>query len=87
MPRVTAVVFALACSFAISAQSPLPATDVTAATIQSFVKALPRDAVSDRPIRVVDVGDTGSVSTESFGRSLLCRKRFCTKLKLQRSTR
>ena len=34
----------------------LPATDITAASIQAFVKALPRDAVSDRPIRVVDVG-------------------------------
>jgi hypothetical protein len=56
MPRVTAVVFALACSSALIAQSSLPATDITAAAIQAFVKALPRDAVSDRPIRVVDVG-------------------------------
>ena len=39
-----------------AAQPPLPATDVTAADIQAFIKALPRDAVSDRPIRVVDVG-------------------------------
>ena len=39
-----------------AAQLPLPATDVTAADIQAFIKALPRDAVSDRPIRVVDVG-------------------------------
>lgn len=38
------------------AQAPIPATDVTAASIQAFVKALPRDAVNDRPIRVVDVG-------------------------------
>src|SRR5579862_9191701 len=56
MPWVTAIVFALACSFALIAQSSLPATDITAAAIQAFVKALPRDAVSDRPIRVVDVG-------------------------------
>lgn len=34
----------------------LPATDVTAATIAAFLEALPRDAISDRPIRVVDVG-------------------------------
>jgi mannose-6-phosphate isomerase-like protein (cupin superfamily) len=39
-----------------AAQAPLPATDVTAADIQAFIKALPRDAVSDRAIRVVDVG-------------------------------
>jgi mannose-6-phosphate isomerase-like protein (cupin superfamily) len=56
MPTVTAVVFAFACSLALIAQSSLPATDITAAAIQAFVKALPRDAVSDRPIRVVDVG-------------------------------
>lgn len=48
------VVLALA-AFA-SAQAPLPAVDVTAADVQNFLKALPRDAVSDRPIRVVDVG-------------------------------
>jgi mannose-6-phosphate isomerase-like protein (cupin superfamily) len=34
----------------------LPAVDVTGADIQAFIKNLPRDAVSDRPIRVVDVG-------------------------------
>ena len=39
-----------------AAQTPIPATGVTAADIQSFINALPRDAVSDRPIRVVDVG-------------------------------
>ena len=49
---------AIACLFPFlaAAQAPLPATDVTAAQIQAFLKALPRDAVSDRPIRVVDVG-------------------------------
>lgn len=36
--------------------SPLPATDVTSAQVQEFLKALPRDAISDLPIRVVDVG-------------------------------
>jgi mannose-6-phosphate isomerase-like protein (cupin superfamily) len=39
-----------------SAQPPLPATDITAADVQAFVKQLPPNAVSDRPIRVVDVG-------------------------------
>jgi mannose-6-phosphate isomerase-like protein (cupin superfamily) len=46
----------LASSISASAQAPIPATDITAASIQAFVKALPRDAVNDRPIRVVDVG-------------------------------
>ena len=31
------------------------ATDVTSAAIQLFINGLPRDRVSDRPIRVVDV--------------------------------
>lgn len=35
---------------------PLPATDITAADINRFIAALPRTAVSDLPIRVVDVG-------------------------------
>ena len=35
---------------------PLPATDVTSADIQAFIGALPKDAVSDKPIRIVDVG-------------------------------
>lgn len=40
----------------VHAQSPLAATDVTAADIDAFIDALPDDAISDRPIRVVDVG-------------------------------
>ena len=35
---------------------PLPATDIPAADINRFIAALPRTAVSDLPIRVVDVG-------------------------------
>ena len=42
---------------AIAQSAPLPATDVTAAAIDAFLTALPRNAVSDRPIRVVDVGE------------------------------
>jgi len=51
-------------------QSPPPptppvATDVTAADIRAFLDALPRDAVSDRPIRVVDV--TGDYRVGVYG--------------------
>jgi mannose-6-phosphate isomerase-like protein (cupin superfamily) len=40
------------------AQQPatLPAGDVTAAEIKTFIDALPKDAISDRPIRGFDVG-------------------------------
>lgn len=41
------------------------ATDVTSADIQAFINALPRDAVSDRPIRVVDV--TGDYRVGVYG--------------------
>ena len=44
--------FAVPCS----AQTPLPATDVTAAQMKAFIDKLPKDAISDSPIRVVDVG-------------------------------
>lgn len=47
---------ALLFAASVSAQSSLPATDITAATVQAFLKALPRDSVNDRPIRVIDVG-------------------------------
>ena len=55
MRTITGVLVSL---FALSAaaQTPNPATDLTAADIQAFLKALPRGEVSDRPIRVVDVG-------------------------------
>ena len=38
------------------AQSTLPAVDVTAGDIKAFIDALPKDRISDRPIRVVEVG-------------------------------
>jgi mannose-6-phosphate isomerase-like protein (cupin superfamily) len=44
------------CAAAVFAQEPLPATDVTGAQMQAFLKALPRDAITDAPVRVVDVG-------------------------------
>jgi mannose-6-phosphate isomerase-like protein (cupin superfamily) len=34
----------------------LPATDITSADVQTFLNHLPKDIVSDSPIRVVDVG-------------------------------
>jgi mannose-6-phosphate isomerase-like protein (cupin superfamily) len=40
-----------------TAEAPtIPSTLVSNADIQSFINALPRDVVSDKPIRVVDVG-------------------------------
>jgi mannose-6-phosphate isomerase-like protein (cupin superfamily) len=56
MTKMIVISIALVAAISASAQAPLPATDVTAASIQAFVKALPRDAVNDKPIRVVDVG-------------------------------
>ena len=38
-----------------AAQNGSQAIDVTSAEIQRFINALPRDRVSDRPIRVVEV--------------------------------
>jgi len=38
------------------APPPLPAIDITAADIKAFIDKLPKDAISDLPIRVVDVG-------------------------------
>ena len=56
MLRIPVALLVFLVALPAAAQSPHPATDVTAADIQAFIKALPRDAVSDRPIRVVDVG-------------------------------
>ncbi len=36
--------------------APPPALDVTAAGIKAFIDALPKDRISDNPIRVTDVG-------------------------------
>src|SRR5690242_10721996 len=53
---VFAAVSAALLSTRVFAQEPLPATDVTAAQMQAFLKALPRDTITDAPVRVVDVG-------------------------------
>src|SRR5687767_6414331 len=47
---------ALVAVSAMAQQPPLPATDVPSAQIQAFIDKLPKDAISDLPIRVVDVG-------------------------------
>ena len=44
------------CSAGLVAQSSIPAVDVTAQDIVAFIDALPDDAITDSPIRVVDVG-------------------------------
>ena len=57
MVKTTLVALVLLVALTAVAQTlPLPATDVTNADIQAFINALPKDAVSDKPIRIVDVG-------------------------------
>src|SRR5579871_1050861 len=57
MLKTIAAVFVLLLACATLAQTPpLPATDVTHSQIDAFIDALPKDVVSDRPIRIVDVG-------------------------------
>ncbi|MFM1895216.1 MAG: hypothetical protein RLZZ385_290 [Pseudomonadota bacterium] len=56
MLRTLRLLLLLSLSPLAQAQSPLPAVDITAADIKAFIDALPDDAISDRPIRVVDVG-------------------------------
>ena len=56
-PLVTSVGMALGAAGVAAQGSPPPATvDVTAAQIDAFIDALPDDAISDRPIRIADVG-------------------------------
>ena len=45
-----------ATALTLAAQTPPPATDIPNDQIQAFLKALPRDKVSDLPIRIVEVG-------------------------------
>ena len=49
----------------VAAQNSPEATDVTSAEIQKFINALPRDRVSDRPIRRVEV--TGDYRVRVYG--------------------
>jgi mannose-6-phosphate isomerase-like protein (cupin superfamily) len=55
--KLSVAVALLMLAFSSTAQTPaLPATDVSAADIKGFINALPPNAVSDKPIRSVDVG-------------------------------
>ncbi len=63
-PTLGLLALLLASSPAAAQNSP-QATDVTSADIQQFINALPRDRVSDRPIRVVDV--TGDYRVGVYG--------------------
>lgn len=56
MRIIATPLLALLISMPLMAQTSLPAVDITAADIKAFIDALPVDAISDRPIRVVDVG-------------------------------
>jgi mannose-6-phosphate isomerase-like protein (cupin superfamily) len=57
MAKATIFAPVLLLALSTAAQTPpIPATDVTSRDIQSFINALPKDAVSDKPIRIVDVG-------------------------------
>lgn len=57
MLKTTLGVSALLVALSTAAQTPpIPATDVSHADIQNFIDALPPNVVSDKPIRIVDVG-------------------------------
>lgn len=57
MIKSTLVLLTLLMALSTIAQTPpLPATYVTNGDIQAFINGLPKDAVSDKPIRIVDVG-------------------------------
>ena len=62
--RLLALLVALLATPALAQEAP-QATDVTSADIQAFINALPRDRVSDRPIRVVEV--TGDYRVGVYG--------------------
>ena len=55
-PTLFAASLVLTAHAAAFAQQPLPAGDVTSAEIKTFIDALPKDAISDRPIRSFDAG-------------------------------
>ena len=57
MRRCVLVLGLLAAAVPLYGQTPpLPATDVTAAAMDAFISAMPKNAITDSPIRVVDVG-------------------------------
>ena len=56
MRKMIVGIFLLLAASSAAAQTPMAATDITAAQVQAFLKDGPRDRNSDRPIRVVDAG-------------------------------
>ena len=56
MRQVLVGMFVLLGATSVTAQTPMVATDITAAQVQAFFKESPRDRNSDRPMRVVDAG-------------------------------
>jgi mannose-6-phosphate isomerase-like protein (cupin superfamily) len=56
MRKIVMGIFVLLIASSAKAQTPMAATNVTAAQVQTFIKDAPRDRNSDRPIRVVDAG-------------------------------
>jgi mannose-6-phosphate isomerase-like protein (cupin superfamily) len=56
MRKVAIGIFLLFIASSATAQTPMAATDITAAQVQAFLKDAPRDRNSDRPMRVVDTG-------------------------------
>jgi len=56
MRKIFMGIFVLLIASSAKAQTPMAATDVTAAQVQTFIKDAPRDRNSDRPIRVIDAG-------------------------------
>jgi mannose-6-phosphate isomerase-like protein (cupin superfamily) len=70
MPKIPVVCLMLLMPVPAASQTAAPAvppvaTDVTAADVRAFIDALPRDRVSDRPVRIVDV--TGDYRVGVFG--------------------
>ena len=65
MSYVIVTLLTILLSTSLLAQDAPQATDVTSADIQKFINALPRDRVSDRPIRVVQV--TGDYRVGVYG--------------------
>src|SRR5262245_13802551 len=62
MLKTTLTALLLAGTVSVAAQAPAPAApppavDITHLDIKNFIDKLPKDAISDSPIRVVDVGD------------------------------
>jgi len=56
MRKLLLGIFMVFTASSLAAQTPLVATDISAADVQKFLKESPHDRNSDRPMRVVDAG-------------------------------